>query len=299
MHYTLHIDDHPMYECLLSFLLYKRRANLKYLEKGTVWLAEVHAQLPLATQEKVQQVEDSAFPDALCLFIQHHNTKTIPAFLEWLQTVSVDHMYQLLAPHIQAKDAPLLLQLASLRNDYTELLTAWYDGYFQHQTALQQLISSGATLVKKAQATMCATKVVETFATGLQIEQHAIENVTLIPSVHFRPLHTFSTFKNQLFVWFPAPESKDPMTTTLQMTKVLSDPTRLKIIQLLAKRKRTFTEIVQEIGGTKGNVHHHIMTLRAAGLLAMHLTDEHAFQLSTRVSFIDYLHQALLEMVEK
>ena len=47
----------------------------------------------------------------------------------------------------------------------------------------------------------------------------------------------------------------------------MSDESRLRILRFLAREPRTFTTLVELTGLSKSTVNHHMMTLRAAGLV--------------------------------
>ncbi len=49
--------------------------------------------------------------------------------------------------------------------------------------------------------------------------------------------------------------------------KILSDPTRLRILTMLFERERTVTGLAKELGLTPATVHHHMNILRESGLI--------------------------------
>ncbi|WP_366151276.1 winged helix-turn-helix domain-containing protein [Lysinibacillus sphaericus] len=97
-----------------------------------------------------------------------------------------------------------------------------------------------------------------------------IKHVVLIPSLHFRPLHTFSILKKEC----------------------------LEILQFLSKNRYKFTDILNYIGGAKGNLHRHLMILQSANLIHVHLSSNNQFYLSTRTEFTLELKEEMVDFIQ-
>lgn len=61
----------------------------------------------------------------------------------------------------------------------------------------------------------------------------------------------------------PAPVDPD----LLRVIKALTDPNRIRLVQLLARRPMFGPELVTALGLAQPTVHHHLSQLRAAGLI--------------------------------
>ena len=53
----------------------------------------------------------------------------------------------------------------------------------------------------------------------------------------------------------------------VQAYRILSDPTRLRILTMLFERENTISGLARELGLTPATVHHHVKTLAEAGLI--------------------------------
>jgi len=78
----------------------------------------------------------------------------------------------------------------------------------------------------------------------------------------------------QVLLEYPAdvlpPAAGEPPTGLLRLTRALSDPSRLRILRLLVDDRRSFSELVTMTGLAKSTVHHHMVALRAAGLVQVY-----------------------------
>jgi DNA-binding transcriptional ArsR family regulator len=293
--YQIKVEDSIVYELLLSFLLYKRRANLKYLNKGTDWIGQVNERLTAEFQKELEEFEDLAFGDVFCLLIENSPDKSqVDLFLKGLEALSATDMYGKLAPYLREKDSHILLELEKQRDQFVRFLTKWNDQYFQYVDDHDEYRKAIEGIRSELNNKMPPEAIVEKFATGLQIEMNDIQTVHMIPSIYFSPLHTFSIFKERMFVWYPIKAEQSDFDHILNVAKCLSDRNRLHMLQFLSAGKYTFTEVLKQIGGAKGNIHHHLMTLRSAGLVRIHLAGEgQMFYVSTRKAFINEFKESL------
>ncbi|MDQ0418603.1 DNA-binding transcriptional ArsR family regulator [Croceifilum oryzae] len=297
MTYQVEAGDSITYELLLSFLLYKRRANLKYLDKGIGWIHDVQERLTAEFEKELAQFEDLTFSNVACLLIENSpQNQQIESFLSWLEGLTAIEIYERLAPHLREADSQILLDLEKQRNQFVYFLSKWNEQYFQYEK-VENKLKKAVKSFNKQKMQMSSIQVVGHVATGLQIEIEDMKHVIMIPSIHFSPLHTFSIFRDKIFVWFPLKTESSSIDELIHIGKCLSDRKRLEILQFLSLEKRTFTDVLKYIGGAKGNIHHHLMTLRAAGLVRVHVTGESQFYLSTRKEFAPELQENLNSVI--
>jgi DNA-binding transcriptional ArsR family regulator len=298
MPYQIETAFSPVHECLLSFLLYKRRQNIKYLYVGPEWIEHVQKLLEPDFLEKLEALEDLTFVDLLTVLVdQCPDSSSMKAFLEWISTLSAGELYERLASYMAGSKAPVWLHLGEQRDRFVKLLDSWQEQYMAQWNGMEALKEGTHQVEKALKAGMKPEHVVETFVTGMRIELSQVTKVHLIPAYHFRPLHTFVTNKDKIFILYPHAIEASNAFTVSATAKALSDEKRLDILKLLSEGRRTFTDITKEIGGAKGNVHHHLMTLRMAGLVSVHLSDESTY-LALRPGLSDRLKEQLDSMLE-
>lgn len=65
-------------------------------------------------------------------------------------------------------------------------------------------------------------------------------------------------------------EQADVMTlTSLEQVKVLSDPLRMRIVEVLCRDERTTKQVAEELGEKPTRLYHHVEALERAGLLRL------------------------------
>ncbi|SEG67316.1 helix-turn-helix transcriptional regulator [Paenibacillus sp. UNC499MF] len=278
MTYEIETAFSPVHECLLSFLLYKRRQNIKYLYVGPSWHRQVRDIMEPSYLEKLDALDDLTFVDLLSVLVdQCPDAASMDIFLEWVSALSAGELYERLASYMADGKNPVWLHLGEQRDLFTELLAVWQEKYMARWTGMDALRKGAREVEEEVRTGKKAEDIVETFVTGMRIELTAIRKVHLIPAYHFRPLNTFAVLKDKINVLYPHDIEKPDIFTVSAAAKALSDEKRLEILKLLSVERRSFTDITKAVGGAKGNVHHHLMTLRMAGLVSVHLTDDATF----------------------
>ena len=59
----------------------------------------------------------------------------------------------------------------------------------------------------------------------------------------------------------------EPIKVSPEQVKILSDPTRLRILTMLFERELSISGLAKALGLTPATVHHHVKSLREAGLI--------------------------------
>jgi DNA-binding transcriptional ArsR family regulator len=81
--------------------------------------------------------------------------------------------------------------------------------------------------------------------------------------------------------------------TLRRLTHALSDESRLRMLRFLANGPATMTEVARFAGLSQPTVHHHLVQLRAAGLVRIHFTLSSPTRYSLRPHALDVLAQQL------
>jgi DNA-binding transcriptional ArsR family regulator len=102
-----------------------------------------------------------------------------------------------------------------------------------------------------------------------------LQTIVLLPTVHNRPINTYCFYKTLMIVQYPVDVPLDnedePPTVLLRMTKALSDPTRLRLLRYVAHEPKTLWEMQSDLNQSSEMLMHHLLILRVAGLLRIHL----------------------------
>lgn len=109
----------------------------------------------------------------------------------------------------------------------------------------------------------------------------AIERIVLAPSLMIMPLIISCAVGDTLTYCYPITEAAHSAAELaimqrrelVRLFEALADDTRLRILQLLAGRQFYLTELSEQLGLTKATTRHHMIRLRAAGLVTLHARD--------------------------
>jgi DNA-binding transcriptional ArsR family regulator len=285
MSYQLKIHYAPIHELLLSFLLYKRPERLKYLDVGLKWTTEVASSLDDNLSKRIEDLTDLSFFDMSLVFMEESTIQeTIDDYLDRVSSYSPGELYERITPYLLPGKL-VQTDLGKERDDYITILDGWNKQYFSKLSpSILNELEANYYELETLLITLPKNEVVDQVTRGISIDTDMLREVFLIPSYHFRPLTTQTLLKGKIYILCPL--KQDTKSTLLYLGKAVSDERRLSILKLLAKRSYTFTEIVKEIGSGKGNIHHHMMTLRSNGLIRTHIGDDcyadQTFSLRTR-----------------
>jgi DNA-binding transcriptional ArsR family regulator len=155
-------------------------------------------------------------------------------------------------------------------------LSGWHQEYFQHiDPAILDGLRAEAECRRAMIGSVPPVELVEIATAGLEYQpEPGPEEVLLIPQYHFRPWNLYRDWQGVRVFQYPVdavqPRPGEPPPAFLRLARALSDDSRLRILRFLAAGPASFTEIVRAGGLAKSTVHHHMVVLRAAGLVRVH-----------------------------
>ncbi|MBA2382326.1 MAG: winged helix-turn-helix transcriptional regulator [Chloroflexi bacterium] len=124
---------------------------------------------------------------------------------------------------------------------------------------------------------LAPAELIETTTGGVRyLPEPGISRVILGPSYFSRPYNFLMSARDWRFFGYPVADSalgpSDALTPPLSLVRLhraLGDETRLRILKLLASRDLYLTEIAQQLDLSKPTIKHHMIQLRAAGLVTI------------------------------
>ena len=129
--------------------------------------------------------------------------------------------------------------------------------------------------------TVSAEQLIE-ISTGWEyVPEPGIQRIVLVPSYIMRPWNSTAERYDTVIFCYPVAEesiSADknaPPARLVKLAKALADERRLRILKKLASGSYTLQEMADDLGVAKTTLHHHVITLRSAGLIRMNLSDKH------------------------
>ncbi|HYO43410.1 MAG TPA: metalloregulator ArsR/SmtB family transcription factor [Candidatus Limnocylindrales bacterium] len=159
-------------------------------------------------------------------------------------------------------------------------MAAWLPRYQERESRFRTIIERDVALRAGERATLGPVELVERTTNGIRwLSEPGVRRVVLAPSYLVRPYNfTFTGGDWRIFVYpvaDAAMEPHDPYAPpqgVLRLHRALGDDTRLRILRLLKDRDWYLTEIAERLELSKPTIKHHLVQLRAAGLVT--LTEE-------------------------
>ncbi len=269
--YQIIVDWAPAYELSVSLAaLFSKSART--LDMGADWAKSLRdeddaavAALADLSKEQGQWID--------ILIWQCPVKRDADSFIRWLAETPVGSLYELMAPFADETARPLPGNLRSLRDAFVSALTTWNDRYFRHiDPAILQGLAAEAERMRQEATQYPPADVVERATNGVRFDAPAgIDHVVLIPQYHYRPINLYNTVRGHRLFLYPVdalpPTPGQPPQRLARLARALDDESRLRILRLLSSGPHTFTALVELTGLAKSTIHHHMIILRAAGLV--------------------------------
>lgn len=227
-------------------------------------------------------------------YLRYFRRATPPEVIRAAATGDLDAQQQFL--HTSYPDnaswQALLHHLLSLdpeetRNRLVEILRRWYDEVFHSQEPeLLPVLLRDVEARRVLATTVPVESLIETVTNGWEyVPEPGIRHVLLIPSVVIRPqVHSLDHHDIKIFCYPVADEymtvDRDaPPARLMRLVKALSDERRLRILKRLAIGQYTLQQLADHFGVGKTLMHHHLVALRAAGLVQLRSSDSRKYSL--------------------
>jgi DNA-binding transcriptional ArsR family regulator len=288
---NIKVLDSIVYEVLLSLSLYKRQTHLKYLAISRDWYENTKGKISEGLHRDILELEDLQFEDLSVHLIEYCPHNDFKGYYTWLSELPLGKMYELLAPYVSGK-REMPNDLDRRRKKHLSILSRWYQEYFiDMEEIIAPILRNLIDTLDRSALHVDPFSEIEAITKGFNIEDLEVTEVVLAPTWHFRPLSLIDIFNNKAVLTFPCLMSIKE--ETLLITKALGEEKRLQILSSMKEESKTFTDLVQLMGVTKGNIHHHLLLLRSAGLLKIIPRQDH-FLYNFRHSRLQDLSDLLL-----
>lgn len=298
MAYNVKVDVSPIYELISSFIIFTTRKWVNNLDVGVEWLEDIGSRFNLDTQQAFADAAQFPFSDydALYAWAMVRSSHTVESFLDDLEQTASDILYHSIKSYVPDINTH---EIERIRTSYVPLLRKWNDLYFidaatPYTPLLEEDAAEKATLLHK----MDPEALVEYASGGIVLEPGLpVDQVVLVPSVHFRPINTYCFYSGALLIQYPIdiPEldEDEPPTCLLRLTRALANPERLRLLRYVANEPKSLQEMINNLNESEDKLMHHLMRLRVAGLLRVHLFDVNAEKFSIRPDGAAELHMFL------
>jgi DNA-binding transcriptional ArsR family regulator len=186
-----------------------------------------------------------------------------------------------LAPDDHDSHAALAIFLARGPEETKERLLAilrrWYDDVFSRlEPEIVPVLMRDAEAKRALQRSLPYDRFIEIATNGVRYAPEAgVRHVILIPSLIHRPWILIAQYRDVKLIGHPVADENvtagddAPPERLVTLYKALGDERRLHILKKLATDTYTMQELADMLGVAKSTIHHHIVTLRIAGLISV------------------------------
>lgn len=169
------------------------------------------------------------------------------------------------------------------RTALVHALRAWYDAVFAREVEhILPLIRREAAALERKRSELPVEIFIEETMRGVQWQRPAgLRRIIFAPSYFARPAVFYHFWRGILTFCPPVDDARlEPVERraiegasgieVLRFFEALGDPSRLRILRLLSQREMYLTELAEQLGLTKATTKHHMVRLRAAGLVTLY-----------------------------
>ena len=275
MRCSAEIDYAPAYELVLSLFVFLERSKWKTLDLGPAWGAEVERRLGPDLKARIRsQKAPRTLPLLFLLIHEAPGDRSPESFLDWLASLSPGDLYERLVCRVEAEHREPLGDLGAWRDGVLAILRVWHEHYFRGlDPAILAHLQKDAAARRAQAAVTPALELVAEATNGLHLEEeHA--KIVLVPQYHMSPWNVGTGLKDLRVILYPVEPLQtnpdDPPLALTRLTRALADENRLRILRFLAREPMSLNELTDHTGLAKSTVHHHMVALRAAGLVFIH-----------------------------
>lgn len=161
-----------------------------------------------------------------------------------------------------------------------------HDVFEEHERAFRPYLESDFHSKQAMARQMSPERLIEIATSGISMSaDHMTRPIVLMPSMVARPWNIVSPGRDFDGYAYPvADENLDldpdaPPPWLVKVFKALGDERRLRILRKLGGGDASLAELAKDVDIAKSTLHHHMMLLRAAGLVGIHIGDTKQYSL--------------------
>ncbi|MGI8857467.1 MAG: ArsR/SmtB family transcription factor [Thermomicrobiales bacterium] len=166
---------------------------------------------------------------------------------------------------------------AETKRQLLTILRRWYDEVFSRlEPEIAPILIRDAEAKRVLQRSLPYDRFIELATNGVRyVPEAGIRRVVLIPSLVYRPWILLAQYRDVKLIGHPVADENvgagddAPPERLVLLYKALGDERRLHILKKLATAMYTMQELADMLGVAKSTMHHHIVTLRIAGLISV------------------------------
>lgn len=269
----------PVHELFCSILAFVDKPFRTTTDLGATWHKRVRADIPDALRAELEDTKTrkllrSGFHVPLLLGCP--SLESTAGSLDWLGQMSAEEMAAVFMQYGDSGTQYIDGAMVETRDSIVRLMRAWNAAYFDHvEEPVLCHLREDADSRADASHRMSVEETVFAATKGVYLPINHIDQLILIPQHHLSPWNFSYEYGRTVVTYYPCafvPASSDddsPPPDLLRLTRTLADESRLRMLKYIAGSRRSFTDVLNHTGLSKGTVHHHLVALRAAGLVTV------------------------------
>jgi DNA-binding transcriptional ArsR family regulator len=165
----------------------------------------------------------------------------------------------------------------ALKAELIAVIEAWAQRVWQPESlTIMPILERDADAKRELMRELPLDRFITTATNGVEFAPRpGVDRVVMIPSFVNRPLVTYNEFGEVLLIIYPVADESvtadadAPPLRLVRLSKALGDEKRLRILRALADGEKSLMELADMFGVPKTSMHHHMIILRSAGLVAV------------------------------
>jgi DNA-binding transcriptional ArsR family regulator len=155
-----------------------------------------------------------------------------------------------------------------------------------HEEAFRPMLQADARSKRAMARRISPERLFEIATAGVHIsEDRATKPIVLMPTMVARPWVVIAEAPDFFVFGYPVAEEfigadpDAPPQWLVKLHKALGDERRMRLLRTLAQGDASLAELSEQADIAKSTLHHHLMLLRAAGLVRVHVGEEKQYSL--------------------
>jgi DNA-binding transcriptional ArsR family regulator len=171
----------------------------------------------------------------------------------------------------------LTIDAEGYKRELIEVLELWAERVWQPESlTITPILERDAEVKRDLLRELPIDRFVTTATNGVEFAPRpGIDRVVMVPSFVNRPLVSYLELGEALIIIYPvadesvSADADAPPLRLVRLSKALGDEKRLRILRALSDGEKTLMELAEMFGVAKTTMHHHMIVLRSAGLVAV------------------------------
>jgi DNA-binding transcriptional ArsR family regulator len=169
------------------------------------------------------------------------------------------------------------VDIEAFKAELISVIEAWAERVWKPESlTIMPILERDADAKRELQRELPLDRFITTATNGVEFAPRpGIDRVVMAPSFVNRPLVTYNEIGETLLIIYPvadesvSADADAPPIRLVRLSKALGDEKRLRILRALADGEKSLVELAEMFGVPKTSMHHHMIVLRSAGLVAV------------------------------